>query len=113
METYQVFEMIDWLQANHILEILLAAGVLFILVDYFFPTDLPAHFGYLSLALGTFFIAYRASIAPVWCIVICLVSWAILGILHRLVFFKFLSNAPGLNPVSTAAEQEANPEATG
>lgn len=59
-QVFQVFELIDGLQAYYAAEILLGLGVLLILVDYFFPTDAPAHFGYFCIALATFFIAYRA-----------------------------------------------------
>ena len=92
-QAFKIFELIDRLQALHAPEILLGAAVLLILVDYFFPTDVPAHFGYLCLALAAFFIAYQASLAPAWCLAVSLGAWILLAVLHRLVFYQFLSNA--------------------
>ena len=95
-QVFQVFELIDGLQAYYAAEILLGLGVLLILVDYFFPTDAPAHFGYFCIALATFFIAYRASWAPVWCVAVFVAAWILLGLLHRFFFRNFLENAPDM-----------------
>ena len=50
-----LLELIDTLQSNHIVEILIVLAGVLIVIDYFFPVDLPAHLGYICLGLATFF----------------------------------------------------------
>ena len=91
---FEIYEVIDRLQALHAAECLLGAAVVLLLIDYFFPTDIPAQFGYACLAGAAFFIAYQASWSPLTCLITFVACWVLLGILHRLIFFRFLSNAP-------------------
>ena len=116
----QVFGFLQMLQGSHIFEILLVAAGLLILIDYIFPTDVPAHIGYLCIALAVFF---RVS-GSFWSteltgepqhqpmnqffvnVGIGLAVWIVLGILHRLIFRRFLENAPGTEGYE-AAQAEA------
>ena len=50
-----MYEAIHWLSRHHALEILIALGFVLVLVDYFFRTDVPAHFGYLCFSPALFF----------------------------------------------------------
>ena len=108
---YHVFEWIDALQAMHATEVLCAAAVVLLLIDYFFATDGPAQFGYFCLAAATFFIAYRASWSPLGCLLVFVACWVLLAILHRLVFYRFLSNAPPPPHAADVTPAEAAPEA--
>jgi membrane protein implicated in regulation of membrane protease activity len=68
---------------------LLVAGVLLILIDYYFRTDAPAHFAYFAFGLVVFFVA---NLPLVLSIVAGLATWLVLAILHRTVLYKYLHN---------------------
>lgn len=76
----------DW----PVMEVLFVAAVVLVLIDYFFPVDFPAYFGYLCFAGGMFF-ALPYGLNP--SIVIALLIFALLLTLHKLWFTKFLTNA--------------------
>ncbi len=87
-----MYEAIQWLSAHHAFEILLALGVVLLLVDYFFRTDVPAHFGYLCFA-GALFFALPLTVTS--SLIAGIGAFALLEILHRVCFSRFLTNAPG------------------
>jgi membrane protein implicated in regulation of membrane protease activity len=93
--TDQIFEIIDLLRQFHVPEALAIVGALLVLIDYFFPTDWPAHLGYVLFAASLFFVAYMYGLAPLWSLVASLVSWILLEFMHRLFFRELLENAPG------------------
>lgn len=107
----QVFSFLQTLQGMYIFEILLVVAGLLILIDYLFPTDAPAHFGYLCIALAVFFKVSGSFFFPSLNqffvnVGIALAVWIGLGILHRLVLRRFLENAPGTEGYE-AAQAEA------
>ena len=79
--------LVNW----HAMEILFVLAVVLILVDYFFPVDYPAYIGYLCFAAGMFF-AVPFTVLP--SLLIAFGIWILLLILHRLLFTRFLTNAP-------------------
>lgn len=87
-----MYEAIDWLSRHHAMEICLVLGVVLILIDYFFRTDVPAHFGYLSFAIGLFF---ALNLPTITSMIVAVVAFAVLELLHFTVFARFLTNAPG------------------
>ena len=99
------------LQSNFAAEALVAIAAILILIDYFFPTDWPAHLGYVGLAVAAFFFVWGGGLAP-WAlqpsIALAIGVWVGLAVLHRLLFSRFLTNAPGRE--GDAAE-EPSPEA--
>ena len=89
-----MYEVIHALSSHHAMEILIALGFVLVLVDYYFRTDVPAHFGYFCFA-GAFFFALGGAVslaASAWLAVGC---WLLLELLHRFVFSRFLPTAPG------------------
>jgi membrane protein implicated in regulation of membrane protease activity len=89
------YDLIDKCLQFHAPEILFGLAVVLILIDYFFPTDLPAQFGYLCLSLAVFFVAYL-NVFPLWaCLVAAAGFFVLLAYLHRSLFCHFLTNAPG------------------
>ena len=101
-----VFSFLQMLQSMYIFEILLIAAGLLILADYLFPTDAPAHLGYLCIALAVFFRVsgsfFFPSLNQLFINVgIAIATWIGLGILHRLVLRRFLENAPGTEGYET------------
>ena len=101
--------MIGLLQSYHAFEILLAIAGILILIDYFFPTDWPAHLGYFCAGAAAFFRVivpdhvgdekFLAQPGLVWdltrSLILGIAIWLILEILHQLIFRRFLTNAPG------------------
>ena len=87
-----MFEFIETLQSFHIAEVLISISVLMIFIDYYFPTDVPAHFGYFCCAAGMFFVVPLGVLASA---AMGLGIWIFLAILHRFWFKRFLTNAPG------------------
>ena len=91
--------MIGLLQSYHAFEILLTLAGVLILIDYFFPTDWPAHLGYLCAGAATFFGMFRTGPNVLWDLPkaagLGVAVWIVLEILHQLVFRHFLTNAPG------------------
>lgn len=95
-----VFEILSRLQGIYIFEILLVAAGVLILIDYSFPTDVPAHIGYFCIAAAVFFRISGSFFFPTanqffTNLGIALAVWVGLGILHRLLFRRFLENARG------------------
>ncbi len=92
-------ELLANLQSYHACELLIAFAALLILVDYFFPTDWPAHLGYVCVALSVFFGMWQTSPGATWSLVPSLLLaggvWIGLAVLHRVCFRRFLENAPG------------------
>ena len=88
-------DIIQSLNEMHILWILLAAGLGLVLVDYFFPTDWPAFLGYACFSGAVFFAVGTGLTISLGAAAGALVA---LLVLHRLVFSRFLTNAPGKNP---------------
>lgn len=91
-------ETLAYLQSHYVAEWLLIATAALILIDYFFPTDWPAHVGYVCLAVASFFYAWGAGIGP-WelpqSVGLAIGVWIVAAVLHRLIFHKFLTNVPG------------------
>ncbi len=80
--------LVNW----HAMEILFALAVVLVLVDYFFPVDYPAYLGYLCFAAGMFF---AVPFGVVTSLLAAFLIWMVLLVLHRLLFTRFLTNAPG------------------
>ena len=85
-------ELLIRLAGYPVMEILFVLAVVLVLIDYFFPVDYPAFIGYLCFALGVFFAApWRWGLS----LVAAVATWALLLVLHRFWFARFLTNAPG------------------
>ncbi len=85
-------ELLVRLAGNPVMEVLFVLAVVLVLIDYFFPVDYPAFIGYLCFALGVFFaVPWRSGPS----LVAAIASWALLLVLHRVWFTRFLTNAPG------------------
>ena len=107
-----MIEILANLQGHFAAEWLLAIAAILILVDYFFPTDWPAHVGYVCVAVASFFFVWGAGIGE-WhlsaSVALAIGMWVSLAILHRLVFRQFLANAPGTERyVEERAEPQTN-----
>ena len=105
----QTLEILRMLQGMYVFEILLVTAGILILVDYLFPTDVPAHFGYFCLAAAVFFGVSRSFFFPSMNrffvnLGIAFAVWIALGVLHRLIFRHFLENATGAEGDPTDAE---------
>lgn len=105
----QIYNVLSTLQGFYIFEILIILSALLILIDYLFPTDLPAHFGYFCLSAAVFFGLNKSFFFPevghlIINLAIALVVWLVLAILHRVLFRSFLENAPGT--AGAAANQQ-------
>lgn len=91
-------ETLAYLQSLYAAEWLLIATAALILIDYFFPTDWPAHLGYVCLAVASFFFVWGSGIGP-WDLPpsagLAVGVWVVLAVLHRLLFHRFLTNAEG------------------
>lgn len=88
-----LLELIDTLQSNHIVEILIVLAGVLIVIDYFFPVDLPAHLGYICLGLATFF-AFPTTLT--WSFIVGLLTWFFFATGHRFWWGEFLENtSPG------------------
>ena len=108
----QVFEIIDAMRALHVPELLAVVAGVLILVDYFFPTDWPAHVGYVAFSGSMFFVAYMYGLAPVWSLVVAGITWLVLCYLHRVLFRRYLENAPGTPGYEGDQPEEPNPSET-
>lgn len=86
-----MYDFLLTLQDWHAMEILFILGVALILIDYFFPVDYPAYLGYFCFAAGMFF-ALPFTVLP--SILIALGIFAVLLLLHRVWFSRYLTNAP-------------------
>jgi hypothetical protein len=91
----QSLEWINTLQTNRIVEILIILAGVLIVVDYFFPVDLPAHLGYVCLGLAAFF-GFPTDLT--WSIIFGMLVWFFLATGHRFWWGEFLENAPGSEP---------------
>ena len=80
--------LVDW----HAMEILFVLAIVLILIDYFFPVDYPAYLGYFCFAAGMFF---AVPFGVVTSLLVALGIWILLLVLHRVLFTRFLTNAPG------------------
>ncbi len=100
----QIFETIETLRYYRFPEILAVLGALLVLIDYFFPTDWPAHLGYVAFAGSIFFIPYMVGQTLIWCLLISLGCWVLLLVMHRLLFRHYLENAPGTSGPDGEAE---------
>jgi len=87
-------DLIQTLNEYHIFWILLALGAVLILIDYFFPTDWPAFVGYACFSAAIFF-AVGLLVIP--SLIVAIVTFVLLLLLHRFLFSRFLTNAPGKN----------------
>ncbi len=72
---------------------LFGGAVALVLIDYIFPVDWPAYFGY---ALFGIFIGATAPLPPAWSLFAMLAVFSLMLTLHKAVFSKFFTNAPSL-----------------
>ena len=86
-----LLQMADW----HAMEVLFVLAVVLILIDYFFATDVPAHFGYFCFAAAMFLVASFKPFPLRDCLIIAVVIWISLAVLHQTWFRHYLENAPG------------------
>ena len=107
-------ETLAYLQSLYAAEWLLIATGALILIDYLFPTDWPAHLGYVCLAAASFFFVWGSGIGP-WelppAVGLAVGVWVAMAVLHRLLFYKFLTNAPDSVAESHKEEQSVDQEA--
>ncbi|MGH9380922.1 MAG: hypothetical protein ACRD2Z_09970 [Thermoanaerobaculia bacterium] len=80
------------LSSYPLMEVFLIAAVVLVLVDYFLPVDWAAYLGYLCFALGMF---WAFPFGPLGSLLTALAAWALLLILHKVWFSRFLTNAVG------------------
>ncbi len=113
-----MMQFLSTLQSYHAGECLLVLAAVLIVVDYFFPTDWPAHFGYLAIAGASFFFSWSSAPAAFWNAIsagaLAVGIWLALAVLHRLWFHHWLSNADGARdsglvvpPAEEASEGDA------
>ena len=103
------------MQSYHAAELCLIAAAILILIDYFFPTDWPAHVGYFCIAAAVFFWVW----APLtwWTgfrsLLLAVGVDKLLTILHHVLLHRWLANAPGTERYEQEmAESEAAGEAS-
>ena len=101
-----MYELIETLQDYHIAEALIGLSVLLVLIDYFFPTDVPAHFGYFCFGAGMFFLVPLGLSASA---AVGVGIWLLLALLHQLLFRRFLTNAPGTEDRYDEADEQSSP----
>lgn len=87
-----MFEIVEQLKDYHVFLFLAVIAVILFLIDYFFPTDWPAHLGYLLFAIGMFGLFPWAYL---YCAIAAAAVWLTLILLHQFCFRHFLTNAPG------------------
>lgn len=83
-----MYDLIRSLNEFHILPVLLVAGVILLVADYLFETDLPCQVGYFCFAAALFFalpLSVPASAA------VAAGLWVLLVVLHFAWFRKFLN----------------------
>lgn len=100
-----VLRLIDQLFVFGITETLVVIAAICVLVDYFFPTDWPAHVGYVLFALATFFAADMLGLPPVASVLVGSAMWLSLALLHRSFLGQLLENATG-TPAADPSDQE-------
>ena len=91
----QIYDVIDQLLRFRVVEILIALSAVLILIDYFFPTDVPAHLGDFCFAVAIFLVATLKPFPLRDCLMMALVVWISLAVLHQSWFRRYLENAPG------------------
>ncbi len=91
----QIYAVVDQLLRFRIVEILVLLAAVLILIDYFFATDVPAHFGYFCAAAAMFFVASMKPFSLRDSLIIAIVIWISLAVLHQTWFRRYLENAPG------------------
>ena len=84
---------IGYAQDCHAFYIALILGILLVLIDYFFPVDWAAYLGYLFFGLAAFFGVQENLYHSLYWFGGVFVG---LLILHKLIFSRFLTNAPHL-----------------
>ena len=73
--------------------ICLGLAIILVLVDYLFPVDWPAYFGYLMFGAASFFaVTDNITHSLLWGLGV----FVGLLIAHKLLFSRFLTNAPHL-----------------
>lgn len=92
VDSNKFLDFIGLLQDFHAFEICVIAAIVLFLIDYFLPTDFPAHISYLLAGLAVFF---GAPFALTVSLIAGIATWLVLAFLHRVWFHKFLTNAPG------------------
>jgi hypothetical protein len=70
---------------------LLAAALVLLLIDVFFPTDWPARLAYVCAALGLFLLV---PFTPIASLGIGIGFWALMEFFHRAWWGQYLRNAP-------------------
>ncbi len=112
-----MMELLVYLQSYHACEILLVVAAVLICIDYFFPTDWPAHFGYAAVALAVFFAVWTsgpaASMGSLPSLLVAVGVWVGLALMHRFVFRRFLENAPGTDGLPSDHDQAPAEHAPG
>ncbi len=85
------------LQDNHVHWYLLVVGVVLILIDYYFRTDLPAYLAYFVFGIVVFFMV---SFTPAMSAVAGVATWLGLNILHWTWFGKYLHTIHDVRRIS-------------
>lgn len=80
-----------WLNDHNFVLIFSIIGVVLILIDYFFKTDVPCQFAYILFSIV---IMLSVNYSPLKSLFIGIVAWIVLIILHIVLFRRFLENAP-------------------
>ncbi len=84
-------ELLLFLNQPVVLWSLFVGAILLILVDYLFPVDWPAYFGYLMFAV---FIGATVPLNPLFSLLAIVVVFALMLTLHKAIFAKYLTNLP-------------------
>jgi hypothetical protein len=79
------------LNAPVVLWSIFTAAILAVVIDYLFPVDWVAYFGY---ALFAVFIGATVPVAPIVSFVTILVVFGVMLVLHKMFFANYLTNAP-------------------
>ena len=84
-------EVLLTLNQPEILLALFAGSIVLILIDYLFPVDWPAYFGYVLFAV---FIGATVPLSVNYSLFSMLAVLSLMLTLHKAVFSKYLTNAP-------------------
>ena len=96
-----ISNVLDVVARYHLDWVLLASAVGLFLVDVFFRTDWPAHLAYICAAAAVFCWLPLAAIPS---LVVAVGLWAILALLHRFCWGRWIENAPPPKPEPTIDE---------
>ena len=91
---------------SHVPLVLLVSGVILIVIDYLFDTDIPAHVGYACFAL----MAFLLTVAPILgSLLVALGVFVLLELFHFLWFRRILAIEPpaGDEPESPQEPRQA------